>query len=552
MRDYRCDHTVLEDELEEEVAAYFIDDYCGDDQALQVVTAFGDPVNYEEVVGYSEWREAMKAEIDSIERNQTWELSTLPEGKKTIGVKWIFKTKYNENGEIDKFKARLVAKGYAQRFGVDYNEVYAPVARWDTVRMIIATAAHKNWTIYQLDVKSAFLHGELHETVYVDQPQGFTKEGSEGMVYKLRKALYGLRQAPRAWFSKIESYFIREGFKKCDMEHTLFVKTGEQGHILIVSLYVDDLIFTGNCESLILEFKESMKKNFDMTDLGKMSYFLGVEVLQRAEGIYICQRKFAREVLERFEMGTSNGVRIPIAPGVKLSKKGGGAALDTTLYKQMIGSLMYLTVTRPDLSFVVGLASRYMEAPTEAHFQVVKRVLRYVKDTVELGILYKREGKSSLQAYTDSDYAGDLDDRKSTSGFVFLIAGGAVSWCSKKQPIVALSTTEAEYIAAVSCATQAIWLTRVLGEIGEEDEDCILIKCDNNSAIQLSKNPVHHGRSKHIEVRFHYLRELTKEGKVKLIHCGTQDQVADIMTKPLKLDTFKKLKKMMGIVEMPK
>ena len=477
--DYECGHVTLQ---QEEVPAQLCDSYLLGDYALQVITALGDPTSFEEAVRHQEWREAMKAEIEAIERNQTWELSTLPEGVKTIGVKWVFKTKYDEDGEIDKFKARLVAKGYAQRYGVDYDEVYAPVARWDTVRIILATAACKNWTIYQLDVKSAFLYGELNEVVYIDQPQGFVKKGNEEKVYRLRKALYGLKQAPRAWFSKIESYFIGEGFEKCDFEHTLFVKTEQKGQILIVSLYVDDLIVTGNCGRMILEFKDSMKRRFDMTDLGKMRYFLGVEILQREEGIYMCQRKFAREVLERFEMDLSNGVSSPIVPGTKVSKKGGGAVLDVTLYKQMIGSLMYLTVTRPDLTFAVGLASRFMENPTEAHFQVVKRILRYVRSTVEFGVMYKRGGDNELEVYTDSDYAGDLDDRRSTSGFVFLIAGGAVSWSSKKQPIVALSTTEAEYIAAVSCATQAIWITRVLGKIGEYQESCITVKCEESSS----------------------------------------------------------------------
>lgn len=195
--------------------------------------------------------------------------------------------------------------------------------------MIIATEAQRNWVIYQLDVKSAFLHGELHELVYVDQPQGFEKMRSEGKAYRLKKALYGLKQAARAWFSKIESYFSREGFVKCDFEHTLFVKT-EQGQILIVSLYVDDLIFTGSCENLIAKFKESMKKTFDMTDLGRMRYFLGVEILQKDDSIFICQRKFAREFLEMFGMESSNVVHNPIVPGVKLSKRGGGAIGDTT------------------------------------------------------------------------------------------------------------------------------------------------------------------------------------------------------------------------------
>lgn len=265
-----------EEIIEEDTATYVIDDYLLDDFLLQVTAALDDPTTFNEVVGHQIWREAMEAEIESIERNETWELTTVPKGIKTIGVKWVFKTKYKEDGEIDKFKVRLVAKGYAQRFGVDYNEVYAPVARWDTIHMIIATAASKNWIIYQLEIKSAFLHGELQEVVYVDQPQGFVKKGSEEKAYRLKMALYGLKQDPKAWFSKIESYFIKEGFEKCDLEHTLFIKTEKQGKILIVSLYVDDLIFTGNSESVIVEFKRSMKENFDMTDLGRMRYFLGI------------------------------------------------------------------------------------------------------------------------------------------------------------------------------------------------------------------------------------------------------------------------------------
>ncbi|WVZ14421.1 hypothetical protein V8G54_011987 [Vigna mungo] len=262
----------------------------------------------------------MKAEIDAIERNQTWELTSLPEGMKKIGVKWVFKTKLNEKGEVDKYKARLVAKGYAQQFGVDYNEVYAPVAKWDTIRSIIALAAQKNWPLYQLDVKSAFLHGELRETVYVKQPPGFVKIGEEEKVYKLKKALYGLKQAPRTWCSKIEGYFLKEGFEKCDFEHALFLKSEEGGKSLIVSLYVDDLVFTGNCGKMMVHFKESMKNEFDMSDLGKLRYFLGVEVLQCSEGIYISQRKFAREVIERFGMGSCNFVRNPMVPGERPTK----------------------------------------------------------------------------------------------------------------------------------------------------------------------------------------------------------------------------------------
>ncbi|CAJ2629918.1 unnamed protein product [Trifolium pratense] len=314
----------------------YLNDYVtGDeiDEQLQnmmiqaMFSTSNDPNDYDEAVKHDVWREAMNQEIQAIERNDTWELATLPEGAKKIGVKWIYKTKYNEKGEIEKHKARLVAKGYSQQHGIDYNEVFAPVARWDTIRTILAVAASENWTIYQLDVKSAFLHGELTENVYVEQPKGYQKKGDK--VYKLKKALYGLKQAPRAWYSKIEAYFGQENFEKCPDEHTLFVKQDE-GRILIVSLYVDDLIYTGNNSEMFEDFKHSMKKRFAMTDLGQMRYFLGVEVTQDKYGIFINQQKYAKEILSRFEMGMCNVVSSPIVPGCKLSKDENGKQVDAT------------------------------------------------------------------------------------------------------------------------------------------------------------------------------------------------------------------------------
>ncbi|MCI04473.1 copia-type polyprotein, partial [Trifolium medium] len=248
----------------------------------------------------------MNDEIVAIERNNTWELTKLPNGAKVIGVKWIYKTKVNEKGEVEKFKARLVAKGYAQRYGTDYKEVFAPVARWDTIRSLLAIAALNEWNVFQLDVKSAFLHGELNETVYIEQPLGYVKKGKEDHVYRLHKALYGLKQTPRAWYSKIEKYFIREGFEKCPHEHTLFVKKDGNNNWLIISLYVDDLIFTVNNNDMVKTFKISMMSTFDMTDLGKMRHFLGIEVIQNDQGIFVCQQRYAQEILERFNMDKSN------------------------------------------------------------------------------------------------------------------------------------------------------------------------------------------------------------------------------------------------------
>lgn len=311
---------------------------------------------------------------------------------------------------MDKYKARLVAKGYSQQQGVDYTEVFAPVARMDTVRMIVALAAQRSWMIYQLDVKSAFLHGELSEDVYVEQPRGYERQGSEDKVYKLHKALYGLKQAPRAWFSRIETHFFKEGLEKCPNEQTLFTKRSSEGKLLIVSVYVDDLIYTGNDEEMMCEFKSSMMRVFDMTDLGKMRFFLGIEVLQKADGIFICQRKYAVEVLKRFGMIESNAVSSPIVPGVKICRDDNGITVDETYYKQIVGSLMYLAATRPDMMFSVSLISRYMAKPTELHLQTAKRILRYLKGTTNHGILYKKGREDDLLAFTDSDYAGDVED----------------------------------------------------------------------------------------------------------------------------------------------
>ncbi|GKV36956.1 hypothetical protein SLEP1_g45038 [Rubroshorea leprosula] len=354
---------------------YEITDLPQDDVLVNHFALFVDcdPLTYEEAVKEEKWQKAMAEEIGSIERNQTSELTDIPEGHKTIGVKWIYKTKLKENGAIDKFKARLVAKGYKQEFGIDYQEVFAPVATMDTIILVIALATQNSWPIYQLDVKSTFLHGNLQEQVFIDLPPDYVQFGFEHKVYRLKKALYGLKQAPIAWYSRIDAYFLKEGLQKCPYEHTLYIKFGD-----------------------------------------------GVD------------------------------------KGVKLVKDPGGRYVDIKLYKQIVGSLMYMTTTRPDIMHGVSLISKYMEHPKELHLQTAKRILRYLCGTIDFGLFYKKGDQIDLAGFTDSDYAGDLDDKKSTSGFVFMLGSGAISWSSKNQPIVTLSTTEAEYVAATSCACQAI------------------------------------------------------------------------------------------------
>ena len=359
-------------------------------------------------------------------------------------------------------------------------------------------------------------------------------------------ALYGLKQAPRAWFSRMRNYFINEGFDKCPNEQTLFTKLSKEGKMLIASVYVDDLIYTGDDEGMMSSFKCSMMQVFEMTDLGKMKFFLGIEVSQQSDGIFICQKKYALEILKRFGMIENREVSSLIVPGSKLNKDADGVTVDESFYKQ-IGSLMYLTSTRPDLVYSVSLISRYMARPTNLHLQAAKRILRYLKGTVDYGIMYKKGSLNDLVAYTDNDYAGDLNDRKSTSGYIFLLSSGAVSWISKKQPIVTLSTTEAEFVAAAGCASQVVWMRRVLHQLGHTQKKSTIVMCDNNYMIKLSKNPVMHGRSKHIDVRFHFLRELTNDGIIELIHCGIEEQTVDVMTKPLKLESFQRFRSHMGM-----
>jgi hypothetical protein len=296
------------------------DDLTEEDAVNFAMFAGADPVTYKQASKIQHWREAMDAEIQAIQKNDTWELIDPPPNCKVVGVKWIFKTKLKETGQIDKFKARLVAKGYTQEEGIDYSEIFAPVARLETIRTVVALAASKRWSIRQLDIKSAFLHGAINENVYLEQPPGYVLQGSEHQVYKLKKALYGLKQAPRAWYSKLESYLATNDFLKCPHEHTLFMKKKEKGEILIVCVYVDDLIYTGNDEVMFQEFKTMMMKEFAMTDLGKMRYFLGIEVLQGCNGIFIGQKKYIKDMLKKFDMSDCNPVKTPIVPGSRLQK----------------------------------------------------------------------------------------------------------------------------------------------------------------------------------------------------------------------------------------
>eukprot|EP00253_Pinus_taeda_P003789 PITA_03789 len=462
------------------------------------------------------WIEAMDEEINTIERNKTWDLVELPKVKEVIGVKWVYKTKSNVEGKIERHNARLVVKRYKQQYGRDYEEMFAPVARMETMRAVLSIAAQNKWKVYQMDVKSAFLNGVLMEEVYIEQPAGYEKKGQKHKVCRLKKALYGLKQAPRVWYSRIDSYLLENRFEKCEGEPTLYIKE-KDGNILIVVLYVDDVIFTRNDNYLIENFKTVMKEEFEMTDMGLLRYFLGIEVEQNGNEIFISQAKYADEVLERFNMQESKAAITPTVMGLKLSKEDNNKDFDPSLYKSIVGNVMYLTATRPDIMHVVILISRFMERPKEAH----------------------------------CDWAGSVNDQKSTSGYVFHMGSGAISWASKKQPIVALFTAEAEYVAATAAACQAVWMRRMLRSLCQKQAKGTVIFCDNSSAIALSNNFVFHKRTKHIDTNFHYIRELVNNGEIVLQHCRTQEQVADILTKPLDQKSFEFLRKCLGIIDNP-
>ena len=497
------------------------------------------------------WLKAMHEELEQIEKNSTWELVPRPTDKNVIGTKWVFRNKLNEDGQVIRNKARLVCKGYAQIEGIDFEETFAPVARLEAIRMFLALAAYKTFKVFQMDVKSAFLNGLLEEEVYIEQPDGFLISKNSDLVCKLKKALYGLKQAPRAWYARLDLYLRKIGFGKGMVDSNLYVKT-ELSKQLVVIVYVDDIIFGGNDEEMCRNFAEEMKKEFEMSMLGELKFFLGLQVQQLKHGIFISQMKYIKEMLKRFNMEDSKPVSTPMSTNTKLSKDDKASSVDHTTYRSMIGSLLYLTATRPDLLHAVCMVARFQAAPTETHLTAVKRIFRYLKGTMELGIWYPKGKSFTLVAYSDADWAGCVDERKSTSGGAFYLGERLVAWHSKKQDSVSLSTAEAEYIAAATCCTQVLWMRQMLSDLGVPTKDPTPILCDNTSAIHISKNPVQHSRTKHVAIRYHFLKDKVADGEVKLEYVPTTEQVADIFTKPLPKEVFEYLRKKLGVTHSPK
>jgi hypothetical protein len=497
-------------------------------------TSVEEPVSFKEAEQDAAWHAAMRKEMKAIEDNYTWELTSLPVGHRAIGLKWVYKVKHNESGDVVQHKARLVVKGYVQSTGINFDEVFALVAHLQSVRMMVVLAAHEGWEVHHMDVKSAFLNGVIKEEVYVQQPPGFSTTDSENKVLRLHKALYGLRQAPRAWNAKFDSTMGSLGFQRSSSEHGVYTRS-KRGGRLIVSVYVDDLIITDTSKEIIDAFKLEMKDRFQMSDLGLLSNYLGIEVKQGIDGISLCQSAYAGKLLERCGLGSCNPSAFPMESRLKLSKLSTAETVNATGYRSVIGALRYLLHTRPDMAFSVGYLSRFMEAPCEDHLITVKRVLRYLAGTQSHGLHYTKRhaGPPKLVGYNDADMGGDFDDRKSTGGIIFFLGGNPITWQAAKQRVVALKSCEAEYVAAAAAACQGVWLARLLTDMIGTEPGAPEPLVDNQSAIALSKNPVLHERSKHIGVRYHYLRECVDEGRIIIDYTATEEQLTDILTKAL-------------------
>lgn len=503
------------------------------------------------------WKKATDDEYNSLLEKRTWDLVPLPKGRKVVGCKWVFKVKQKADGTIDRYKARLVGQGFSQEHGIDYEEVFAPVARGNAIRTVLALANKLDWEIQQMDVKTAFLNGDLDTEIYMRQPPGYVDKSHPDYVCKVKRSLYGLKQSARCWNAKIDGYLRETGYTRNPYDPCVYVKTvadtkGGKPKPIILILYVDDIVLTSSDKGLIDKEKALLAKGFEMEDRGDAHFILGMSIKRdRAKRILtIDQNRYLKAVLERFGMSDCTPIDTPIEPGKKFDvTKPEDQKADTRLYQEIIGSLTYaMTATRPDICAAVGMLSQFMANPNQEHLGAARRVLRYLKGTLNHGLRFDGNGSEGLVGYSDADWAGDVVTRKSTSGYVYRFAGGTVSWSSKRQSVVAKSSTEAEYMALSLAASEAVWLRRLIGQFGRDQVDApTTVYEDNLGAMALSKNAVYHSRTKHIDVQYHYVRECVDNGLISIVHVGTGEMVADVLTKGLARPKFRYFCSKMGV-----
>jgi hypothetical protein len=398
-----------------------------------------------------------------------------------------------------------------------------------------------------MDVKNAFLHGHLQETVYCEQPSGFIDSSHPSHVCRLQKSLYGLKQAPRAWFHRFTSFITTLGFSASKSDSSLFVFC-RGSSLAYLLLYVDDIILTANTTTLLHSVIHSLNTEFSMSDLGDIHHFLGINVHRTTEGLFLSQQQYALEILERANMLNCHSISTPIDTQAKLSSTHGRPCHDPTLYRSLAGALQYLTLTRPDLQYAVQQVCLFMHAPRDVHFQLIKRILRYVRGTTHFGLQLHRRSSLDLITYSDADWAGCPDTRKSTSGFCVFLGDNLISWSSRRQPTVSRSSAEAEYRAVANCIAESCWVRQLLQELHHPPSRATVVYCDNVSAMYMSENPVQHQRTKHIEIDLHFIRDRVALGEAKVLHVPTSCQFADIFTKGLPTTVFQEFRSSLNVV----
>ena len=507
----------------------------------------------------TQWKKATDSEFSALIENGTWELVPPPEDKNIVGSRWVFKVKRKADGSVEKFKARLVAQGYSQTEGIDYNEVFSPVVRNTSIRSLLALANILDWEIHQMDVTTAFLQGDLTDEIYMKQPEGYRSRENPDYVCKLKKSLYGLKQSARCWNSTLDSFLKSSGYKQVGADSCLYMKSvklqNDKINFVILSIHVDDILWFSNDVIMLEEEKVAIGNKFKVEDLGEVSHILGMLIKRDRDSrtLTISQSKYLEGVLKRFNMEECKPVSTPLEPGKQFHELSDNERpANIHEYQKIIGCLTYVTTaTRPDLAAAVGILSKYMTKPSQEHWKGVKRILRYIKGTLNFGITFQAKDQTCiLTGYSDADWANDTETRRSRSGYVFQINGCTISWCSKKQSCVSRSSTEAEYMALSLATQEAIWLRRLLENIGVKQKESTVMCEDNQAAIQLSRNPKFHNRTKHIDVAFHFVREKVQDKSIHVVYCRTDEMLADILTKGLPRQTFEKLRKQLCVTEI--
>lgn len=516
------------------------------------LTLIDEPLTYAEAMASKDrqkWKEAVEEELVSHNQHKTWSIVKKRSDMNVMGCKWVFKIKRDVIGLPVRWKARLVGKGYTQQYGVDYTDTFAPVLKYKSLRLILALGANKHTHLDQLDIKTAFLNATVDEDIYMEVPEGY--DAPPDSVMKLNKALYGIKQAPKEWNDNITEYLKEQGFKQCVKDTCVFIKHAQTNKRIILGLFVDDIqvSYHDNDKKEWNEIKVKLKEKYELSDIGATSHILGMRVMRRSDGsIYLDQERYVKEKLDELRMENSGAVATPAAAGVKLSASDSSSDIDNvTEYRVIVGSLLYASKsTRADITHTANVLSRFMKTPKHTHMIAAKRALRYLNGTKEMGLHYSNHecngGKVKVEAYCDADWGGDTDDRKSTTGYCVFLNGNLISWNTKKQPTVALSSAEAELMAISDVTKEVKWIVQLLNELEYEVELPIIIYEDNQSAMAMSENDVEHDRSKHIDIKHHFVRDEIKHNNIKLKWVSTQQQLADILTKPLTEHTFKLLR----------